>query len=370
MARKAASHQARRKTGLPGCPIESGFMAVKYFFQYEVDRKVISEITKKHIRKTYSKEDASKILNNPEYHFNNYSYIAAAIYWNDQGNEFKTPVEIQYKNEMTGYYDRLLQKSNKPELPEEEIPKKAQKPSPVELLRNKVNSTVMTDIDRLEDEWTEGKATDLKLYELFRQYDLKAPAVSFVQRRLDRWHVEYTDAYHKRCPQAVEGYSHLGRSELKRRIKVIDSMLSDLERVRAAGKATRQPRVPKSRASDKQIQKLQYMKESPEYKLVSINPIQVPTAYRLYTFNIKSRVLTELVTSSTKGFEVKGTTVYNIDQEKSRSIKLRKPDEVLPDVLRKTPRQINGIIENLSTNPTPANGRINKDTILLRILDK
>jgi len=360
-----------RKSGLPGCPIDSGFMAVKYFFQYEVDRKMVSEISKNHIRRVYSKEDASKILNNPEYHFNNYTYLAAAIYWSSLGKEFVTETEVKYRNEMYRYYDELLERSKQPvqETVQEKVhaPKKL---SPIELLQNKVNSTIMVDLDRLEDEWTEGKGTDLKLYELFRQYDLKAPAVPFVQRRLDRWHLEYSDAYHKRCPQAVEGYSHLGRPELKRRIKVIDTMLSDLQRIRDASRATRKPRVPKTRASDKQIQNLQYLKESPEHKLMSINPVQIPSSFRLYTFNAKTRVLTELVTSSTKGFEVKGTTVYNIDQEQSRCIKLRKPEDVLPAVLSKTPRQINGVIESLSTKPTKPNGRINSDTILLRVLDK
>jgi hypothetical protein len=50
--------------------------------------------------------------------------------------------------------------------------------------------------------------------------------------------------------------------------------------------------------------------------------------------------------------------------------RLRKPDDVLPDVLSKTPRQIDTIFKALSTKVAIPNGRLNEDTIILRALDK
>ena len=87
-------------------------------------------------------------------------------------------------------------------------------------------------------------------------------------------------------------------------------------------------------------------------------------------FNTKTRVITEYVTNSAKGFEVSGTTLKNIDTSSSRSTRLRKPDAFLPIILKKTANQINKEWQSLTTKTTVPNGRINKDTVLLRVLDK
>jgi len=369
--RKPKAPPKRAKFGLPGCPTDKGFAACKYYFQTEVDRKIITDITKKYIREEYSKETARAILANPEYCFHMYTHFAAAIFWNKAGLD-PEPVSVSYFEGAQKYFNELIE-SGKQKLKEqtnEEGAPEVKKPNPQELLAQKVWSTVMVDIDRLEDEWTEGKKTDIKLYDLFKTHDLKPMAVPIVLRRVERWLSEYDDAYNKNCPQAVEGYSHLPKSELKRRLGVSKGMVADLERIKATTKVTRKPRAPKARAADKQVQKLQYLKECSENKLMSINPVQIPGSYRLFTFNVKTRMMTEYVTSSTSGFEVKGTSVNNIDVENSRCTRLRKPEAFIPIALSKTSKQIDNEWKKLTTKTSVPNGRINKDTILLRVMDK
>ena len=48
--------------------------------------------------------------------------------------------------------------------------------------------------------------------------------------------------------------------------------------------------------------------------------------------------------------------------------KLRKPREVLPQVLNEGKVGLRGIMKELTTTEMKANGRINADTILLRVL--
>jgi len=369
--RKPKAPPKRAKFGLPGCPTDKGFPACKYYFQAEVDRKIISDITKGYIREEYSKEDARAILANPEYHFTMYTHLAAAIYWKKVGMELDN-VSEPYLNRVKEYYNDLIEPGKeKLGLTTESTEKKeVKKTNPQELLAQKVWATVMVDIDKLEDEWTEGKKTDIKLYDLFKAHDLKPMAVPVVAKRIERWLSEYDDAFNKNCDQAVEGYSHLPKSELKRRLGVVKGMMADLERIKATKKVTRAPRVPKARAADKQVQRLQYLKECTENKLMSVSPLQVPGSYRLFTFNVKTRIITEYVSSSTSGFEVKGTTINNIDTENSRCTRLRKPEAFLPIALSKTPKQIDNEWKKLTTKTSVPNGRINKDTILLRVMDK
>jgi hypothetical protein len=77
------------------------------------------------------------------------------------------------------------------------------------------------------------------------------------------------------------------------------------------------------------------------------------------------------VSERTSGFEVRGSTIYGISAERSRSIRLRKPEEQLSTFLTKTPTVIGKFWEALTTKTIDeVSGRINKDTILLRALDK
>ena len=103
---------------------------------------------------------------------------------------------------------------------------------------------------------------------------------------------------------------------------------------------------------------------------MSIPPVKIIGSIRLFTFNTKYKVLTEYVTENPKGFEVKGTTLQNFDKVNSRSTKLRKPDMFLPIALTKTIKQIDKEWDKLTTKTTVPNGRINSDTILLRVMDK
>ena len=71
------------------------------------------------------------------------------------------------------------------------------------------------------------------------------------------------------------------------------------------------------------------------------------------------------------GFEVKGTTILGLDADLSRSTKLRKPDDFIKAVLTKSANQIRKEWSELTTKTKDkVNGRINKDTILVRVMAK
>jgi len=242
--------------------------------------------------------------------------------------------------------------------------------SPQQRLQNKISNTIMQDLLGLEDDWIEGEKTTINIYDLFKKHGLAGSATLVVRPVIEGWLLDYEDAYHKRCEQAVEGYSHLKRPELNRRIKACQDMLLDLDRIKSAAKATRKTRVNQPKAADKQVKNVKYKTEDTTFKLVSIPPIQIIGKTRLYTFNTKARMLTEYITESANGFEISGSTIKNFDQVNSRTVKLRKPEEFLTLVQNKTPKQIDIEWKALTTKSSVPNGRINADTILLRVLDK
>ena len=94
------------------------------------------------------------------------------------------------------------------------------------------------------------------------------------------------------------------------------------------------------------------------------NPVLIPGSNYIWMYNVKQKKLTEFMTSSATGFEVRGSTLYN--WETGRVATLRKPDEILPQILNKTVKQIDKIWDGLTTKIGKPTGRINKDCVILR----
>lgn len=365
---------ARRRTGVSLIPVEKGWVACQSYFHGEMEKKDLSSSLKTWIKANYSKADQKKIFANPSYAFEMYTHYSCTAFWltsNLPTDEHPIP---NYVSGLKRYVDELIERgvallAEKKQREKEES--NIVVLSPQQRLQKKIGNTIMQDLLTLEDEWIEGEKTTLDVYQQFQRHGLSGSAVKQVRQVIEGWLLDYEDAYHKRCPQAVEGYSHLKKPELNRRIKACQDMLSDLDRIKSAAKAKRAVRIKKPVAADKQIARVQYCNANKEFKLQSINPIMIIGKQRLFTFNVKYRILTEYLTQSPNGFSIKGTTLQGVDFEQSRQTRLRKPDEFLSVVLSKTPNQIDKEFKSLTTKVTcPTNSRINKETILLRVFDK
>ena len=373
MKKRKVTKESRRRIGINAIPLNKGWVSCQSYFHGEMERKDLSSILKNYIKKNYKKDDAKKILANPEYCFCMYTHNSCTAYWLMAEMPIEEHPIPNYVSGLKKYLDGLIEKGEVL-LKEKELKAKEQANvivlSPAQRLQKKIGNTIMQDLLELEDEWIEGKETTVDLYQRIKYHGLPASATIPCREVIEGWLLDYEDAYHKRCPQAVEGYSHLKRPELNRRIKACNDMLSDLDRIKSSAKATRKIRVKKPVAADKQIARIQYCKENKEFKLTSVNPIMIIGQTRLYTFNVKTRILTEFLTQSANGFSVSGSTLKGFDVEQSRCTKLRKPDAFLSVVLSKTTNQIDKEFKTLTTKINKPNGRINKDTILLRVMDK
>jgi len=372
MVKRKKKVAVRRRSGIAAAPFEKSIDAVHSFFHTEVERKDLVSTLKSYAKANTSAEEYRYVNACPEYKFWCLAYHCATAAYLTYTNETNERIEY-WKNALNNYVKQLIE-IGKP-LYFEKLQRQKDSDhivtlSPMQRLQKKVSATIMQDLLDYEDGWIEGEKSYIDLYALFKKHGLPASAAGPVREVVEGWLLDYEDAYHKRCPDAVEGYSHLKRPEINRRIKACQAMLSDLDRLKSAAKAVRKSKVKGPKAADKQVARVQYKVEDNDFKLVSIPPIQIVGRARLYTFNTKSRVLTEYVTTVANGFEVSGTSIKNFDKVSSRAVKLRRPDDFIPLILNKTPKQIDGEWKNLTTKSSVPNGRLNKDTILLRALDK
>ncbi|MGB1975829.1 MAG: hypothetical protein ACPHQD_17510 [Vibrio toranzoniae] len=369
---KKKTVRASRRVGVNAAPIEKGFESVQYYFQNEVSKKDAVDQVKTFVKKQFKKKDAQFILSNPEWKLLSSYYLAATCFWYNSALEESEKSKYWYDASIKRlanlvepgkalHYEKLQAKHDSANVVSL---------SPQQRLQRKIGQTIMQDLDELEEAWINGEKASIDVYGLFRKHGLSGSATLPVRQVVEGWLLDYEDAYHKRCEQAVEGYSHLKRPELNRRIKECEAMLADLDRIKSAAKAQRKVKVARPQSIDKQVSKIKYKKEDDSFKIVSIQPAQIIGKARLYVFNTKYRRLTEYVTYDPKGFIVSGTTIKNFDKESSRTLTLRKPLDILPTVAQCTPRQLIKLLDDIKTKPAVPNGRINEDTVLLRVEKK
>lgn len=177
----------------------------------------------------------------------------------------------------------------------------------------------------------------------------------------------------KKTPDLVEGYGHLKTAKDKKDyLTFVKNIIDDCQKYQNAQAATkvravRQPRAKKKIPVEKLVAKVQYQKESAEYKLTSVDPANVIGATDVYLFNTKSRQLIQLVAASVDGFSIRGTTITNFSEASSWRKTLRKPEEVLTSIGKTTKARVAKVFIDIATKAAPANGRLNEDTIILKV---
>jgi hypothetical protein len=130
----------------------------------------------------------------------------------------------------------------------------------------------------------------------------------------------------------------------------------------------RKPQVKKTKPAVDLVKKLSYQKEYPPLKIVSVNPADVIGATQLWTYNTKYRKLSRYDAAGPGGIQVKGTSLIGIDVERSITKRVRKPDEAIKAVLGAGKIALRKLMDDIKTEGVQSNGRINNDTILLRVI--
>jgi hypothetical protein len=168
--------------------------------------------------------------------------------------------------------------------------------------------------------------------------------------------------------QLREGYSNFTKTELKKLVAYCDSIITDAMKITDESKAGRKPRKKKSKTPEQLVAKLQFLESNDEYKLKSETPKNIIGATSLWVFNVKTRKLGVYHALDSQGFGVKGTSLTNFSEIKSVQKTLRKPEAILPEVVKGAKIYLRNCIESVNSKASGLTGRLNSDTILLKII--
>lgn len=178
---------------------------------------------------------------------------------------------------------------------------------------------------------------------------------------------EAFDALNGKDEQLNEGYSHYKKSQLKAYVEFLRSIVSCAETTATIVKA-RKPRKKKEKPVSVIVSKLKYKAKDDEHKLVSVDPKQIVGCNQLWVFNTKYRTLAVYNAMGPAGLNVKGSTLIGFDEKTSIVKKLRKPTEQIKKLMDGGKVILRKYMDEIKCKPKEANGRINNETVLLRII--
>lgn len=206
-----------------------------------------------------------------------------------------------------------------------------------------------------------------KLVNLLRGKQAKAAHARIIKDLYIGQYDEYLEVAGGKDEQLNEGYRHLSKAQLKKITAFYNEILTACDMLAQEAKINKKPRAKKAVPADKIVAKLKYLKSNEQLKLVSINPTDIIGAKELWVFNIKTRKIGKYVADEYKDLSVKGTTIIGFNENSSVQKTLRKPEEQLKEFKAAGKVALRKFLDDIKAVDIKLNGRINEDTILLKV---
>lgn len=168
--------------------------------------------------------------------------------------------------------------------------------------------------------------------------------------------------------QLREAYRHLPRKHVKKLIDFYQFIMDACDQISAEAKVNKKPRAKKVKPAEDLVKKLKFKTSDDKLNIVSVPPSQLVKAQSTLIYNTKTRKIGYYVAKDSEGFGVKGTSLTNFT-EMSVQKTLRKPLEQLKELKdQNTQKRVETwFAKSVKTTETKLNGRINEDTVLLKI---
>lgn len=221
---------------------------------------------------------------------------------------------------------------------------------PMKRLEEKVHKEVICHIDWAQDDWLDNPHNigALNVIQYMSGGNIPAKGCQFIYNYLDKDISLLQDAVDESCDQAVEAWSFLTRSQLKKWLKAFTTMRADVAKYEKQHKKA-VVRKKKAVPAIKQIKNLKYNTDS------TVSPAKIPGAMTVVLFNEKTRKLQKYVALTRDGVSVKGTSIKDFDEDKSYQITIRAKDVdsvYKPSIVKD--------MEKSTSKKSKVNGRVNE----------
>jgi len=235
-----------------------------------------------------------------------------------------------------------------------------------ERVQGKVDFYIMELEAKFDDVWHEQSGEEFVPYTWMVENEVKPMHASKIAEYFKQRTAEWIRIIESKDEYVKESYPR-PRKEMIEGAKFFGAIATDAEKLASNKAAARKPRKKKPVSFDKKVKNLKFKKDDIDNKLVSIDPVKIVGAEKLWVYNVKTRKLGVYVALDGAGLDVKGSAIQNYKYGESVSKTLRKPKDVLSRVLDGGKVVLRKVMGEINSKPVELNGRINKDTILLRV---
>jgi len=208
---------------------------------------------------------------------------------------------------------------------------------------------------------------DFTLYNHLKGNQIPGPYVSYIRTWAESKLAQWQEVAESKDSQIIEGYSNFPKRKITKIVKLFESFLDDCDKYGQFKKANRKPRAIRAKPAVTQIKSLKFKIKDEELGLTSAKALDLVGAEQVWLFNTKTRKLAVYTSESTQGMTVKGTTLQNWSPDKSKQKTLRKPEEQIKELMALGKVKLRTFLDGIKSKEQAVNGRINIDTIILKI---
>jgi len=275
---------------------------------------------------------------------------------------------IKFIKERIEYVSKIVDIDADEEVVEQKVTAPAQVKTIQDRLQEKTNAN-LAHFDGLVDELISGNKVDPKAFEYFKANNVPQAQLSKYTEWAEQYVAELKEAQAGQDEDLAESYKHYKAADFKRMYAFFDKFDQAIDQYKQVKKQTKKARVKRAPNKEKAVSKMKYLKEDNNLKLASINPVDIIGAQELWVYNVKTRKMFKYVADDVLGpLNVKGTTVLGFNPAKSIGKTVRKPEQVLSSFMKAGKVQLRKFLDDIKAVSIPANGRINKDILLLKAL--
>ena len=249
--------------------------------------------------------------------------------------------------------------------------------------KDKTETPKVTIQDRIADKSSEcigeleGMLDDIMLsdfkespspYGLFHTMNIKQAHTRHIVDWSRKRRQQYDEVLTTTDKDLKEGYSNFTKPNLKKMVAFCDQVILDCQKISGDAVKTRKPRKRKEKSPDQLVAKVKICQEFKELGLKSVDVKSILGASQVWVYNTKYRKVGCYQAVDAGGFSIKGTSIQNFNETKSIQKKLRKPEVSLPEILNGGKVMLRNFMDGIRAVESPLNGRLNADTIILRVM--
>jgi hypothetical protein len=248
-----------------------------------------------------------------------------------------------------------------------EVVVKEDKPNIQDRLKERASDCIGELEGQIDDLILSDFTATVEPYAVFHTMGIKGAHTKTILEWAKKVRAEFDAAMITKDADIKEGYSNFTKPKMKKIIAYCDQVILDCNRVAEISTKSRKPRKRKAKSPDQLVMKVKVCDEFKELGLKSVSATSIIGANQLWVYNTKTRKLGVYNAEDAGGLSVKGSSIINFAEKKSVQKKLRKPEKMLPDVLSGGKVFLRNVIDSIRAVESPLTGRLNADTILLKV---